>query len=516
MSDIIIHKVNETFVRLEIDDVDIENNIYKSFSYTSPSLKFHPKVKARLWSGYFHMYDYRTKLFPIGLIEELVKFCQSNNYTFEFTFNKVNNYNEEIYNNCLSFVKDKFKLKDYQEQAIDFALKNNRGIIVSATSSGKSLIMYFLALYYSLLYDNKILIVVTTKDLVTQMYDNFLEYYKGDEEEFSKSLEVIYSNSKRNDKAKIVISTWQSLQNKDKEYFEDFVCVLGDECHQGKATEIKKIIESCINAYHKFGFTGTLSNKDDKQQINEMLLKGLFGKVFNVITTRELIDKEGHPEVIINAVKLSYQDQNLCKLVLKGSEDTLKIKRLYEETSKQELLAKYKKKVFDEELEIVYNNTLRNNYIKELACSLEGNTLIMFQHIDKHGDKLYQCLKDSNKQVFYIHGNVKDRDTFKEVIESSNGVIAITSYGTTSTGIDFKNVHNIILASGYKASIKMLQTIGRGLRKHDSKNCINIFDLCDDFTMGKNHQNYLYKHFMKRIELYKDEQFIIKTKEITL
>ena len=506
--DIVIHKVNETYIRLECSD-GVLTHVYNTFRFTNRKLQFHPKVKAKLWSGYICMLDRRNRYMYLGLIEDLVRFCVENEYSYEFTFKKQNNFDEYVLKNALELVEDKFDVFHHQSSAVDFALKANRGIIVSATASGKSLIMYIITMYYLLKDSKKVLIVVPRTQLVKQLTSAFGEYHKGDKEEFIKSFELIYSGSDRNPNATITISTWQSLQNSPKEFFENFDVVLFDEAHMAKAKCLTSIMEKCDNAKYKFGFTGTLSNENEESEIDELVLKGLFGKVETVSTNKDLMDQNIISQAMIHLIRLKYIDKKVCDLIMKGNSE---VKAINDYKTKR-------KKLFEGELAYIINNNVRNKYIRNLAMTRKGNTMVMFQFVEKQGKLLYDFLQEvaeqMGKEVYYIHGkvSVNERERIRELVEQKDNLIIVSSYGTSSTGLDYKNVHNIIFASGFKSRITMKQTIGRGLRKHHSKDVLSVFDIGDDFSGDRKTKNFLFTHFLERVKMYKDEKFKLKLVE---
>ena len=503
-SDVVLHKVNETFMKIEASDA-VFTHIYKSFRFTNQKLKYHPLVKARQWDGYINLVNNRTREIYIGLLEELVHFFKDNDYSFEFTFKKENVFHEDLFKDTLELLEDKFELFEHQLSAIKFALKTNRGLIVSATGSGKSAIMYIIAMYYLLQGQSKILIIVPRTQLVEQISDAFVEYHKGDKKAFKDTFELIYSGTSRNPNASIVISTWQSLVKNPRSSFSQYDVVLFDEAHLASAKSIASIMENCTNTKYKFGFTGTLTNKSADTDIDEFVLKGLFGKVEVVSTNRDLMDKGILTNVVINAIHLKYKDKDICKRIMNGSPET---KAIEDHVTKR-------KKLFNDEIEYIFSAKERNELLVKIALSRKGNTLMMFQLVERHGKILYNILKEAvksvGKEVFYIHGkiSVAEREEIRKLIEAQDNIIVVSSYGTTSTGIDYKNISNIIFASGFKSRITTLQTIGRGLRKHINKELLNLYDFGDDFSLDKKTKNFLFNHFLERVSIYRDQKFPI-------
>ena len=156
-------------------------------------------------------------------------------------------------------------------------------------------------------------------------------------------------------------------------------------------------------------------------------------------------------------------------------------------------------------MDYLVTNIERNNFIKRLALSLKGNTLLLFQYVEKHGHVLEEIIKDNDKEVFYIHGGV-DADTREEIrhlVETKDNCIIVASSGTMSTGVNIRNIHNIIFASPSKSRVRNLQSIGRGLRKSDNNQITTLYDIADDLQT----KNYTLRHFVERVKLYNEEQF---------
>jgi superfamily II DNA or RNA helicase len=339
-----------------------------------------------------------------------------------------------------------------------------------------------------------------------------MEYHKGDKEEFGKSFELIYSGTDKNPDSSIVFSTWQSIHQNPKEFFEDCDVVMFDEAHMAKAKCLTSIMEKCENTKFKFGFTGTLSNENEESEIDELVLKGLFGKVETVSTNKELMDKNILTEALIYLIRLKYTDKQVCNKIMNGDKE---IKDIKDYKTKR-------KKLFDAENEYIINSDERNKYLLELTLSRRGNTLVMFQFVEKQGKLIYNLLKNVSekygKDVYYVHGNVSvnERERIRQLVEERDNLIVVSSYGTTSTGLDFKNIHHIIFASAFKSRITMKQTIGRGLRKHKTKDKLYVYDLGDDFSLERKTKNFLFSHFLERVKMYKDEKFKLKLVDVEL
>jgi hypothetical protein len=275
-----------------------------------------------------------------------------------------------------------------------------------------------------------------------------------------------------------------------KEYFEQFDYIIGDEAHLFKAQSLTSILTSCINAKYRFGLTGTL----DGTKTHKLVLEGLFGPVKKVISTKELIDKDQLSKFEIKCLVLKHTDE-ISKL-MKG-------------------------KTYAEEIDYLISNEARNKFIKNLAVSLGTNTLVLFQMVDKHGRILYDMIKDTknigDRKVFFVYGGTEttDREEIRKIMEIENDAIVVASFGTFSTGINIRNLHNIIFAMPTKSTIRTLQSIGRGLRQNDGKEIATLYDISDDMRVNK-HMNFTLKHFVERVRIYNEEKFPFKIYKIGL
>mgnify|MGYP003327880545 FL=1 len=247
-----------------------------------------------------------------------------------------------------------------------------------------------------------------------QLDKDFESYYTNN----SYSTHLIMAGQDKNADADIFISTWQSIYKQPKKWFDQFDVVIGDEAHLFKANSLTKIMTKLENCDWRFGFTGTL----DGTETHRLVLEGLFGPVMKVISTKELIDTNRIADLRIKALVLKYDDK----------------------TRKEMKEAKY-----DDEIKFLAQCRERNNFIKNLALGRTGNTLVLFQMVEKHGKLLYDLINREDRKIFFIHGgvDVEERESAREITEKENNAIIIASYGTFSTGINIRNLHNIIFAS---------------------------------------------------------------------
>jgi len=484
VSDLILHKKNEAYIQFECDR-GIAQELSDYFTFFVPGFQFTPAYKSRVWDGKIRLADLRTFSIYHGLVPYIEIFCKERDYTLEIDsdVSVTQNFSLVEAKEFVDTLKLPHEIRDYQLKSFVQAIRNKRMLLLSPTASGKSLILYCIIRYLQL--ENKRgLLIVPTTSLVEQMYKDF-EDYGYDSEEYCHRQ---YSGKEKHTNKFLTITTWQSIYKNPGEYFEQFDFVLGDEAHQFKAKSLTTILSGCINAKYRIGTTGTL----DGTQTHKLVLEGLFGPVYKATSTAELIDKGQ-----LAAFKIK------C-LILKHPESVCKEARSWD---------------YNQELEYIVKNTARNDFIRNLALSLNGNTLILFQFVEKHGKDLYANIKEhtKNRHIFFVFGgtDVEIRESVRSITEKERDAIIVASYGTFSTGVNIRNLHNIIFASPSKSRIRNLQSIGRGLRIGDNKEEATLFDISDDFRLGK-FTNYTLKHFIERVKIYDDEKFNYKFYNIEL
>jgi len=458
------------------------------FSFYVPGFKFMPAYKRKVWDGKIRLFTKQTGELPAGLIHHLVQFCRSHNYTVDpiktdyglpYQEDKID---DSILNNHCNSIGLPFKVRDYQLEGIAHGLKKKRAILLSPTGSGKSLIIYLLVRWILEAQKDNILIIVPTTGLVEQLYGDFRDYgYDVD-----NLCHKIYSGKDKVTKKRIIISTWQSIYKLPKIWFEQFGAIFGDECHGFKSKSLMTIMNKATEAEYRFGTTGTL----DGTLTHELVLQGLFGRTYKVTTTRELQDND-------TLAKL-----NIMRIMLKYSK---KIEK------------NYGTKTYQEEIDFLVSNNNRNKFIRNLALDLTGNTLVLYNYVEKHGKPLFDMIQDKIKEsrkAFFVSGgtDTADREAVRGIVEKQKDAIVVASLGTFSTGINIRNLHNIIFASPSKSQIRVLQSIGRGLRKSDDGRSTTLYDISDDIT-GK---NFSLLHSFERLKIYKNEKFEYKTYKVDL
>ena len=484
MSDLILHKKNEAYIQFECDR-GIAQELSDYFTFFVPGHQFTPAYKSRIWDGKIRLADLRNFTIYHGLVPYIEIFCKERDYTLEIDsdVSVTQNFSLVEAKEFVDTLKLPHEIRDYQLKSFVQAIRNKRMLLLSPTASGKSLVLYCIIRYLQIENERGLLIVPTTS-LVEQMYKDF-EDYGYDSEQYCHRQ---YSGKDKHTNKFLTITTWQSIYKNPGEYFEQFDFVLGDEAHQFKAKSLTTILSGCVNAKYRIGTTGTL----DGTQTHKLVLEGLFGPVYKATSTADLIDKGQLASFKIKC------------LILKHPESVCKMARSWD---------------YNQELEYIVMNTARNNFIRNLALSLNGNTLILFQFVEKHGKSLYANIKEhaKNRHVFFVFGgtDVEIRESVRAITEKERDAIIVASYGTFSTGVNIRNLHNIIFASPSKSRIRNLQSIGRGLRIGDNKDEAVLFDISDDFRIGK-YTNYTLKHFVDRVRIYDDEKFKYKFYNIEL
>lgn len=492
MADIAIKKKNNVYLTVQ-SDPSIAQELADHFSFDAPGAKFHPLYRNKLWDGKIRLFSMFTKELYVGLLSYLEHFAEVNQYKIDYS-EYVHTADEVTLEEVKEFVDglnvslpDNGRVREYQLDAICRAISDGRRLLLSPTGSGKSLIIYCL-LRWNQRFGRRQLILVPTTSLVEQMYADFQSYSQNNGWKASESCSKIYSGYSKENLNDIVISTWQSVYELPKKFFESYQVVYGDEAHTFKAKSLTGIMHKMVNTPYRIGTTGTL----DGTKTHKLVLEGLFGSVYKVTSTRQLMDDNQLSELKIFGLVLQYPDD-----VKKACKDNK----------------------YPDEMDFLCGYEPRNKFIRNLAISQTGNSLVLFQYVEKHGSILFDMIKAKagDRKVFFVFGGTEtaDREDIRRITEKENDAIIVASYGTFSTGINIRNLHNIIFASPTKSKIRNLQSVGRGLRKGDAKTHCNLYDIGDDLTW-KARKNYTLLHMIERIKTYNDEHFDYKLVKVPL
>lgn len=441
--------------------------------------------KSGVWDGKIRLFDRRFYTLPGGLSSYIQKFADDRGYTciFDDAVLLTTNFSIAEAQSFAQSLNLPHIPHDYQIEAFAKSIRNRRALVVSPTASGKSLIIYMIVRF---LHENhrKGLVIVPTTSLVEQLFTDFKDYGWDSD----KYVHRQYSGKEKSTRLFLTISTWQTLAKQSPEYLTQFDFVIGDEAHQYKAKVVSSIMSGLVNADVRIGTTGTL----DGTKTHKLVLEGHFGPKFQVVTTRQLMDEGKVAELKIKCLILKYPE-SVCTAL--------------------------KKSTYAEEYEAVIQNAARMKFIRNLALSLTGNTLILFQLIVKHGKPLFEEIRAhaEERPVFFVHKDVKteEREEIRRLTELSSNTIICATYGTMSTGTNIKRLDNVIFAGPSKARIRNLQSIGRGLRLAEGKTYATLFDIVDDLRVGKR-ENFLLQHFKERAATYNSERFTYKQYHVDL
>ena len=489
-----IEKVDEVHVRVYADQ-SVEQELSDFFTFEYPGARFTPQYRARLWDGKVRMYDVLRKTLYVGLIKYVYEFAKSNDYTIELvtplhTTNNITNEQVEEFAKWLNphGHGKPIEIRDYQIEAVTQALDRERVLLLSPTASGKSFIIYT-TMRWHLENALKCIIIVPTTSLVEQLYADFEDYSSANGWRTDRHVQKLYSGFTKDISHDVLITTWQSVYKQPKQWFSQFDVIFGDEAHQFKANSLTSVMGKLTEVKHRIGTTGTLDNK----KVHKLVLEGIFGPTHRVTTTKELMDSGRLAALNITCLVFKYDD-----ITRQGR----------------------KNNQYSDEMDFIVTHEKRNNFIRNLAISSQGNTLVLFQYVEKHGKILLELIKQkaqTNRKVFFVYGGTEtvDREAIRHITEGEENAIIIASFGTFSTGINIPSIENVIFASPSKSKIRNLQSIGRGLRLKDGKTECKLYDLSDDLSW-KRWKNHTLEHFAERLKTYSEEKFNYKIVEVKL
>lgn len=506
-----IDKLNDALGYAVFDDETEFKLIYKACSYYVNGYQFMPSYKNGFFDGMVHLMSFSNKTFPLGLAEHIIKTAEANRIDIEVSqsikdsfINDISETEIKDFSGGYHFFSKGIEIfpRSDQMEAVQRAISLNRCVNLCPTSFGKSLSITIECLYH-IAKGRKCIIIVPTKDLVDQFCSDINDYAtntEGKKEGWLPKIQIMYAGKKKEleEDTDIMISTWQSLSKiEDETYLNQYDVVIVDEAHKSKAKILRTMLLGCDNVKFRTGWTGTLSNNE----IDGLLVQGCFGPVKQIITTKELMDKDIVTQLKIVMVKLTY-----------------------EETLAKELV----QLDYTSQTQYIENCIPRNDKILSLVGTMKSTGLIFYSKI-AHGEMLMKMAKKKypDRNVYFIHGghfqrNEKKYKTFedlKPLIEEDETGIVICNFQVAGTGVSIKNIHYIVFATDIKSSIMVLQAIGRGLRKNANKSKVILVDVIDDFSVKKRKnvtKNYALKHFFERYNIYNENQFNYKMINIEL
>lgn len=491
MYDVVIEPVNQLYTRLDCDS-GIGYELAEEFSFFVPGYKFMPSYKSGRFDGRIKLFNRQNHQIYRGLLPRVISWLKEQAYTFTILSKEELRPKIEYPEGWLDANWAKYgKLTPlpHQKQAIEAGLKLNQALILSPTSSGKSYIIYLMSRFLCEdRLEGKILVITPRIGLVRQLRSDFMDY-EVDTGWTEKNVHEIAEGAEKSTNKKVVISTWQSIYKMPKTWFSQFDAIFCDEAHEADAASTTGIIDKMPNAPVRVGLTGTL----DGTVMHEFEMEGRFGPKLKFVTTKDLMERGVVSKLMIKCLRLKY------------SPEDIEIVRHLD---------------YQGEIDFLITHERRNRLLCNLALDLPGNTLMLFNYIERHGkimlDLLTKKAAEKGKKIHYIDGSVavKAREEIRHILETEDNCILLATFGTIATGTNIKNLHNAIFCHPYKARTKILQSIGRLLRLAAGKTGAKLFDIGDDLVYttrsGKEKINTTMKHFIERLQSYESEQFSYK------
>jgi superfamily II DNA or RNA helicase len=481
------------FSSLEYEQ-DLKNlsKIDKYFSAYADDFQHNYAYLSGKWDGMIHFLKKVPQysgvyIFPIGLFNELKTYADINSIPLDIKFKDDDIYTNDVVNweelNKVLNTPSYFEDRQYQKDYVDAFFRTGRGCIISPTGSGKSSIIYKIVqnlIHFCLDPDEKILIVVPTVDLIKQMYDEFIE------NGFQNINEYVYmlsSGIEKKFEKRITISTWQSLQNLPPEVFSVFSALIVDECHtvSSSAEKLSYIAHNCLNARYRLGTTGTVPDK----RLNEMTMVSYLGSTMQFISTHQLIEQGYLTQLVIKSTVLKW------------------IHKDYEISD------------FQKEYELIVSCKERNRILLDTCYELykrnPDTSIIVLGRRTEHLKELYETLKEKKPDIkcYLVTGKdtkKKERNNIYDELRGDGGIFFATEK-IAGTGLNIKNISNVVLSTPLKSKITILQAIGRGVRKHDKKKFLEIYDFIDKIPIGKKKVNSTYKWVQNKADIYSNECF---------
>jgi superfamily II DNA or RNA helicase len=493
-----ISKVDETKVRISGENAELMD-LQDYFTFDDPAARFSPKFKHKIWNGKIKLFVANRESLGAGLVPKAIKFLRSVDHDVTVDPAVTEMYKRPEYNEIklTEFIDsldvrdengEELEAFDHQLEPIHQIAKSGRMTLLSPTSSGKSLIIYYLSRWFLHKFPtSRILIIVPTVMLVEQMAGDFATYSAQDPT-FQAEAEVhkIYSGQDKRVAARIIVSTWQSLVDLKAGWFEHFETVMIDECHLAAGKSIQSICSRLTNATKRIGFTGTIGNES---KTNPLIIESALGPIRKFVTTKQLMDKG-----IVALLKIR------C-MVLRHPADDLQL---------------LPGNTYNEERVFINHSARRTRWISGLIRALPGNTLVLFTNKD-HGRNLHEeglkAMADLDRRIFLRTGDdsMESRLEVKPYVETELGVVVYATYGILSTGVSWRNIDHIVFAGPTKGKIRVLQSIGRGLRISGRKWKVGLWDLSDDLLYHREKKpkkkNHGIRHLITRVMIYEEEQF---------
>lgn len=495
VADVKIVKINESYLRLDCE-LDVAMELSEAFSFQVPGYKFNPKYKSGQWDGYIRLFNLGRRTIYSGLWKNIVAWCESREYTYELMTQKhylapgstagIDMDTVKAYMDSLELHGGgkRIAIRDYQVQGVQVALDTRQGILLSSVGSGKSLMLYVICRYITEVLGQRVLLIVPTVGLTTQMRNDFADYASAVDWDVDDHVHMISSGVSKDIKKPIVISTYQSIYKMPAGWFNGdnhsagFGAIICDEGHKIQAATIAGIYERATEVPYRLACTGTMQ----EMKCNILTMIGLTGTVHDIASSKKLIEAKQLVPLRIKGLVLDYPKET-CKA--------------------------FSTTDYESEIKFLTTNRKRNEFISKLAVSCKGTTLVLFRFVELQGQVLYDMIGEraTNHEVQYVDGGVH-RDAREQMRTDANNrpTIVIASYGVFSAGVNVPSIENIIFAHPFKSKITGLQSIGRGLRLKEGKTECVLYDIADNMTF-KNKPNNTFNHFGERLKMYSNEGF---------
>lgn len=497
MQDVRVEPIDEVWIRVRCDP-DIAHELKDELTFEVPGARFLPKVKMGIWDGKVSLFSpYKPYLYK-GLTAYLVEFCDKRGYRIKMERGVVTAMDSTdrrvLIEWAIGVTPPHMEARDYQVEAFADSVAMGRSVTLSSTSSGKTLMLYRLARWYAERTGRPTLVLTTRTNLVAQAVDDFAEY-----DSSLRTHAVDKGSRDYPSDSQVVVSTWQSAVRSDPEWLDSFGAVLADEVHSWDSASFIRIAEAMKSVRFRHGFTGTL----DGSKVNRLTLTGLFGPVRTVSTNAERIAAGDVAAPSITAVRIPWPEADR-RAVARGG-----------------VTPSGKKKPMDYASEVVkvVSDPRRIRTVVEMVAGMNKNTLVLFNRNEAMGEPLRDAMTErlGADRVRFVNGGVDtaERREAQRDMEARDDVVTVASLGTFSEGMSVKNVHNVVFAYPMKGRVRLLQSIGRGLRKLDGKDVCRFYDVVDDMRVGSR-ENYLWRHAMDRCEVYAQEGFRVKWADLPL
>lgn len=484
MAAITIVKENNSFVRVISDELWIHDELYELFKVSVDGANSYSKMTHE------RFYDKFSGKLPMGLLPRLMEHCKGYDIGYDPALKNLRNHSREEIIEWMDSIDFPFTPYEYQINIVVDFIRRRRLLALADTGAGKSAVIYFIVRFLiaealSSGKDGQILLMIPNITLRSQIITDFIDY--GWEDARGWCEEIIPSKSKYSNK-RVVITTWQSIQNMDSEYFENFTAVIADEAHGVSAKKQYNILKNCKNAVDRIGLTGTLKNTDH----HTMKVESCLGKSKTYVVTKQLQALGQATKTKVFMTRLDYSKEDL-KLV-----------------NKLDYMA---------QVDFLHLHRGRMEYICNVATKLTDkteNVLLIFEKVEKGVKKYEEYLKEIGLEdrVCVVTGEVgiDERNEIKKKLESKGGHIFLATWGTLSTGVNIKNLHSLMFVSSSKGRIRVLQTVGRLLRIHSSKLYAKIFDFTDDTRKTTLGRSSFLEHAKERFKHYKDKKHPVNSK----